>query len=460
MNNFNILLNNFASIVNQVATTIWDLHFIIFIIASGLFLTIYLFFPQLRFFWHAGRVIWGKYVKLKGLDEFSSFKHFCIAISTPIGLGSVAGVAVAITTGGPGSIFWMWVFGLFGMAHKLTCISSALIFREQCEEHKNLRAGPMFTMKNGLGKFFRPLNLIYCISLIMVAFCAGGMFQANQMATMIHLSFGVNHFIAAIILVILTSMSLIFGKKNIADLVAQFAPTMILIYFLGATGLIVENYAQIPNILSMIFEQAFSGNAALGGIFGVACKEAIVHGVRRAIFSNEAGIGTSAMAPRPAKINPIQEGIVGMVGPVIDTMIVSTMTALVIFMTNTWTSGMTTQGVELTAMAFSSFYGKGGKHLITLFVILFAFSTILSWSYYGEVASEFLFKKKIIIHFRYIFVLFIFLGALSPLQLIIDLSDIFIALMAVPNIITNLFMSHKIRKELKKFKNDLRAERI
>ncbi|MBL6989027.1 MAG: sodium:alanine symporter family protein [Bacteriovoracaceae bacterium] len=435
---------------------IWDLPLVIFFIGTGVFLTLYLLFPQFRFCYHAVRIIIGRYVKQTD-KEISSFQTFTQAISTPIGLGSVAGVAIAISTGGPGSIFWMWVAGFLGMAIKMVSVSLGIIFRDPTF---NGLIGPMYTIKNGLGKKFYPLALIYSLLTICAAFSAGNIFQSNQMSKMLEVSTGLPPYISSIIFVIVTGLVVIGGITKIRTFVTKIAPLLVVSYTLLSLWVIFSHITLVPKYFDLIISYAFGAKAIIGGGIGISFRQVIAHGIKRAVFSNEAGLGNAAMYDRSFETNPIQAGIVGMLGPLIDTIIVSTITALVILMSNSWHSAGPIAGIELTAAAFKNTVGIGGEYMITAMAVLFAFSTIVTWSEIGQKSYEFLFGGRFIVLFKLLFTISVFGGSYFGLQKIINVSDAILGLILIPNLLVNLLLVSKIVSKLQKYKCDIKAERI
>lgn len=452
----------FTKYVAEFANIIWGQPLSYIILGMGLYLTITMLFPQIRFLYHGIRVIIGKYIKPLENEKagISNFDLFCKIISAPIGLGSVAGVAIGISVGGPGAVFWMWVAGIVGMATKFTSITLSVIFHSKSKHGDQIETGPMHIIKNGLGSKYNFLAISFCILTILGSIFAGNMFQTNQMAVMLKLSTGLPPYIAGILFTILTGLALFKSKKLFQSFIGKIAPIIILLYLVCCLGIIISNIESLQDVIFRIFHDAFTGTAVLGGTVAVTFREVITHGVRRALFSNEAGMGSAAMAVRTLKNRPAQQGIVGMFGPLIDTIIVCSLTAFVILIKNPNAFGTGMHGVELTAQAFSAQYGNIGEYIITLLVILFAFSNILTWSFYGERAIRFMFGNKFVKAYFGIFTLLVFLGTVLDLELILNLADPIIGLMVIPNIIANIILSKKAKNELKKYKIDLKAERI
>lgn len=438
---------------------VWGLPMVFGLFGAGLVFSLVFFFPQIRHFRHAIDVVRGKYDDPNEPGEITHFQALCAALSATIGLGNIAGVAVAISAGGPGAVFWMWIAGFLGCATKFTSISLALIFRE-VEEDGTINGGPMYTIKNGLGKAFVPLATLYAIFTILSTMGAGNMFQSNQMASVLQTKAGIPPIVSGSVFLVLAALVLLGGIKRIGAVAEKLVPTMVVIYFLGALGIIFTNITAVPGLLAQIVGDAFTGTAAVGGFAGVAFKEVLIQGVRRAVFSNEAGMGSAAMAHSAAKSNAIQEGLVGGLGPYIDTLIVCTVTALALLITGVWSNANGLEGSDLTAAAFETLYGPLGGWTVTLTVVLFAFSTIISWSYYGEKASVYLFGRKSVTPYRMVFLCFILLGAILKLETVLNLSDAVFGLLAIPNLLANVMLIPKLKTSLKEYETDLASGKI
>ncbi len=432
---------------------VWGLPLVFLLLGSGLAFTIIYRFPQIRFFKHGIQVISGKFDQ-EDEGEISHFQALCTALSATIGLGNIAGVAVAVSAGGPGAVFWMWVAAFLGMATKFTSISLSLIFRD-VNPDGTISGGPMYSIKHGLGKYFLPLAYMYAFFTVLNAFGAGNMFQANQMAAVLCRHASIPVYASGIVFAILAGSVLIGGIRRIGRVAAGIVPFMVILYLLGAIGILAVNYTIIPELFARIFSDAFSGTAAVGGFAGIAFREVVIQGVRRAVFSNEAGMGTAAMAHSAARSKPVREGIVGLLGPFIDTIVVCTLTALVLTSTGVWARTNGLAGSELTAAAFATVYGEAGSWLVTLTVVLFAFSTIISWSYYGEQGMVFLVGKGGVPFYRYIYICFIMVGAIYEFTPVLNLSDALFGLLAIPNLIANFILTGSLKRELKGYEASL-----
>lgn len=449
------MLNDFTA---WLVGVVWGLPLVFVLLGAGIVFTFAFYFPQLRLFKHAIEVTCGKFDRPEDKGQISHFQALCAALSATIGLGNIAGVAAAITVGGPGAIFWMWVAGFFGMTTKFSSISLAMLYRH--EEGEEIHGGPMYTIKNGLGPLFHPLAWMFSFFTIWGAIGAGNMFQANQIASIIKSTMNLPEIVTGIVFAVLTWLVIIGGIKRIGQVAGKLVPSMVVLYLVCSLGILIANYELLPGLFKQIFTDAFYGTAAVGGFTGVAFKEVLIHGIRRAMFSNEAGLGSAAIAHAAAKSNPLQEGLVGMLGPFIDTIVVCTITAMVILITGVWNQG-SGQGVELTSQAFSTLYGGVGPFIIALVVVLFAFSSIISWCYYGEQGVRFLFGKKWILAYKWIFVVMVFVGAVVvKLDIILNFSDAVLGLMVVPNLLANLILSMKLKRSFSSYEKDLKEGRI
>lgn len=438
--------------------TVWGLPLIFLLVGAGVLFTIYFGFPQLTLFKHAIDIVRGKYDDPDDPGEISHFQALTTALSATVGLGNIAGVAVAIATGGPGAVFWMWCVGFIGMTTKFTEVTLALMYREKSESG-HMHGGPMYVIKNGLSKKFAWVGWLYAFFVILSSFGAGNMFQSNQMASIINHASGVPTWVSGLVFAALAFIVLVGGITRIASVTSKLVPAMVALYIFGALWVVFTNYELIPNMFSEIFHYAFTPHAGTGAFAGVVVKEVIVQGVRRATFSSEAGMGSAAMAHSAAKSSPIQEGIVALLEPFVDTIIVCTITALAILITGAWTD-QGVEGVELTARAFNLGMGPVGGWIVTLVVTLFAFSTLISWSYYGEQGVTFIFGEKAIPTYRYIFVVFIFLGAIAQLQVVLNISDGVYGLLAIPNMIGAFLLMPKVRQVLTDYKRKLKSGEI
>lgn len=453
------MLETIESVTGQFVGMVWGVPLVLMLVGSGVLFTIYFGFPQLFFFKHAIQIVSGKYEDPSNKGEISSFQALCAALSATVGLGNIAGVAVAISLGGPGAVFWLWVAGFIGMCTKFTEVTLSLKYRDVTEKG-TVHGGPMFVIKNALSKKFYPIAWLYAFFVVMSSFGAGNMFQSNQMAAVIKTSAGIPEWASGLIFCFGAFLILIGGIKRIGQVTEKMVPAMVGIYLFGAIWIIVARFGNIPDMFLQIFSGAFAGTAAVGGFAGAAFKEVIIMGIRRATFSNEAGMGSAAMAHSAAKTTPIQEGIVALLEPFIDTIVVCTITAIALLLTGAWSAEGIAAGSEMTAYAFETVMGPAGRWIVTLTVTLFAFSTLISWSYYGEQGVTFIFGEKFIPAYRYIFIVFIFVGAIAQLNIVLNISDAVYGLLALPNLMACYLLLPKVKEALNEYKAKLKSGEI
>lgn len=371
--------------------------------------------------------------------DITPFQALMTALSATVGSGNIAGVATAIYLGGPGAVFWMWVTALFGMASKYGEAVLAVHFRE-VDELGNHVGGPMYYIQNGLGSRWRWLAVLFSLFGALAAFGIGNTVQANTVATAVESSLHLPVWISGLVMAVFTGAVIIGGVRRLGAVAATLVPFMAIFYIAGAMIIILLNVDQVPIALMTILHQAFTGTAAAGGFAGSTVLMAIHFGVARGLFSNEAGMGSAPIAHAAAKTkDPVHQGLIAMLGTFIDTIVICTMTALVIILTGSWTSGQT--GVALTSEAFNTGLAQGGGVVVTLALILFAFTTLLGWSYYGERCAEYLFGVRAIYPFRILWVIAIPIGAMGNLGVIWTIADILNGLMAIPNLIALLALS-------------------
>ena len=446
----------FDKIISEISSFVWGYPLLFILIGGGIYLLIISRFIPFKFFFHAIDIIRGKFNDKKSDGEISHFQALTTALSATVGMGNIAGVAVAISIGGPGAIFWMWVSGIIGMSTKFFTSALAVMYRG-VDSAGNKQGGPMYFIVNGLGKKWIPMAMFF-------SFCgmvgALPVFNVNQLTQAINdivlkpNGFEISLFsnaIIGLILIISTSIVILGGLKRISRVSAKLVPFMVGIYILSILVILSLNYNKVPEYLYLIFYDAFnadyySGNSALGGVLGAL----IILGIRRGAFSNEAGIGMAPMAHGAAKTNnPVKEGFVAMLGPFIDTLVVCTMTALAILVTGAWKTQA--DGVSLTAAAFESSFSNAGNYILLACVFVFSISSLFSYSYYGTKCLSFLAgdnnKKK----YNYIYIISIMLGATTSLSMMINLIDTFFALMAVPTMIATLILAPKVLNELNKY---------
>ncbi|MFK8137717.1 MAG: alanine/glycine:cation symporter family protein [Bdellovibrionales bacterium] len=436
---------------------VWGLPLVLLLVGTGLLLTFVLGVVQIKGFKHAIGVITGKYDDPNDPGEINHFQALCTALSATVGLGNIAGVAIAISVGGPGAVFWMVLVGLVGMATKFSECSLALMYRH-VDEKGVVHGGPMHYIERGLGKAWKPLAIFFSIACIASSFGASNMFQTNQVSNILNQNFNIPGWITGLTLSIMTGIVIVGGIKRIGEVTSKIVPFMGGAYFIACVIVISKNFEMIPSLLGQIVHDAFNGTAAVGGFTGVAVSTVLIQGVRRACFSNEAGMGSSPIAHSAAATKePIREGVVALLEPFIDTVVICTMTALVILLSGAWTEASGLSGVELTAKAFDSAIPGFGTYFVPFAVFLFAYSTLLSWSYYGERAVDYLFGEAGLPAYKIIFCAIAFLGAVWTQGAIINFSDMMLGLMVIPNLIGVLFLLPKLRLEANNYFQRLKA---
>ena len=385
----------------------------------------------------------------KESGDISSFESLMTALSATVGTGNIAGVATAIFLGGPGAIFWMWITAIFGMATKYAEAFLAIKYREKNQNDEYV-GGPMYYIKNGLSQKFSYLAYFFALFGMIAAFGIGNGVQSNSVAQVVTNEFEINKLTVGIVIAFLVTLVILGGIKSIGKTASKLVPIMSLIYIIGGLYIIMIHHNQIPTIFFMIIESAFTGTAASGGFAGATIWVAIRFGVSRGVFSNEAGLGSSPIAHAAARTNsPIKQGSVSMLEPLIDTIIVCTITAFVILLSQSWLSGV--NGAALTSNAYEQGLPLFGKYIVIFGLVLFAFSTIIGWSYYGEKCAEFIFGNRIIIPYRIFWIIIIPVGAVTELNLVWLIADIMNALMALPNLIALVLLSPIVFKETRAY---------
>ena len=436
------------------ADTAWS-YLLYLLIGGGLFLLLYSRFMPLRHFRHSIEIIRGKYDDPNEPGDITHFQALVSALAATIGMGNISGVAVAIAVGGPGAMFWMWVSALVGIATKFFTCSLAIMYRGKDSAGKT-QGGPMYVVQEGLGPSWKPLAFFFAI--VAVIGCLP-LFQVNQlvqiMRDVVFTPLGVvgeDHFwfdlTAGVVLVLLVGTVIFGGITRIADVASRVVPAMVILYMFCALWIIATNFVDIPRYLMLILTDAFSGEAAAGGAVGAV----IVTGVRRAAFSNEAGIGTESLVHGATKTRePTREGLVAMLEPVIDTMIVCTCTALVIMMTGVWQT-TSDNGVTLTANAFESAMPGFGSYMLIVCVLFFSTSTIFTYSYYGTKCLGYLIGARWQFLYNYFYVGCIIAASVASLDTAISMIDGTFALMAIPTMLSALLLSPKVMAAMRDYR--------
>lgn len=428
---------------------VWGPVMLILILGTGFVLMVGLKFMPLFKLAYGSRMLWQGRQSSSGEGDISSFNALMTSLSATIGTGNIAGVATAIFLGGPGALFWMWMTALVGMATKYAEAVLAVHYRET-DANGNKIGGPMYYIKNGLGRRFAWLGTTFAVFGALAGFGIGNTIQANSVADALHSKFAVSPIVTGIVIAVLVALVLLGGIKRIAQVAGKLVPLMAISYVLAAATILILHADKLPHAFDLIFSYAFTPAAATGGFAGAAVWAAIRFGVARGIFSNEAGLGSAPIAHAAAITNsPVRQGTVAMMGTFIDTIIICSMTGLVIIVSGVWTSGET--GASLSALAFESTMPGLGGYIVTLGLSVFAFTTILGWSIYSEKCTEYLFGIKAIIPFRILWVLAVPLGAMANLSFIWLVADTLNALMAIPNLIALLLLSPVVFKLTKTY---------
>jgi AGCS family alanine or glycine:cation symporter len=436
-----------AALLGEISGFVWGLPLILLLVGTGIFLTIRLRGLQITQLGRALRIAFSR-ADTRAAGDISHFKALMTALAATVGIGNIAGVATAIAAGGPGAVFWMWMTAFFGMATKYSEAILAVKYRV-VDENGNMSGGPMYYLERGLG--LKWLGVLFALFGSLAAFGIGNMAQANTVAHALESSFGFRPEATGLVMAALTAAVILGGIKRIGNVAGVLVPVMAVIYIVAGIVVLVLNYQAVPGALALILERAFTPTAATGGFAGAMVMQSIKMGVSRGLFSNESGLGSAPIVAAAARTrNPFRQALVSMTGTFIDTLIVCTITGLVIVSTGTWTSGQT--GAELTVAAFSSgLPGNSGGVIIAVATVLFAYSTILGWAYYGEKCCEYLLGIRAVLTYRYLWVIAVFCGALLKLRMVWDFADIMNGLMAIPNLIGLIGLSGVIVAETRRY---------
>ena len=444
------------AILDAVDGFVWGAPLAILLLGTGVFLTLRLLFIQVRGFAHGVGIITGKYDDPNHKGQLTHFQALSAALSGTIGIGNIGGVAIGLYFGGPGAIFWMWISAVFGMAIKYTSCTLAVMYRK-VEADGNIRGGPMYFIELGMHKAFRPLAYMFAVCTAFAAFGIGNMTQSNTVAhslidalsiapeseTLVRwaVGLGVTFFVGLVI---------IGGIKRIGVVASYLVPIMATLYVLSALFILTIRFDQIGPAFQTIFHHAFNPTAAAGGFAGATVWLTVLWGLKRGLFSNESGLGSAPMAHSTAKVEePVREGLVAMLGPFIDTLVICTMTALVIITSGAWTKGI--NGAPMTMMAFNDTLPVYGRWMVVVGIVLFAYTTILTWSYYGEKGTEYLLGTRAKPPYRWVYLIFVLMGAVLDLKSVWTFSDIANALMAIPNLIALIALSGIVAAVTKKY---------
>tara|TARA_B100000945_G_C20419700_1_gene617203 strand:- start:484 stop:1851 length:1368 start_codon:yes stop_codon:yes gene_type:complete len=446
-------MKNIEKILSSFSDFMWGPALLFLLLGGGIFFTLYCRFTPFKYFKHGIEILFGKFDKEDDPGHINHFQALSSALAGTVGMGNISGVAVAINMGGPGALFWMWVSSIFGMSTKFFTCTLAILYRSE-DEYGQIQGGPMYVIENGLGKKFKPLAILFSSAGIIGCL---PLFQANQLTQFIRESILIpidfftselfwGNFIIGIFVATPVSFVILGGIKRIGLIAGKIVPFMVVLYLSLGLLIIIKNLWDVPSIFKLILQDAFTGEAVVGGLIG----EVIRQGIRRAAFSNEAGLGTEVLAHGAAKTRePVREGLVAMLGPFIDTILVCSVTAIVILLSGHWKDDL--NGVSMTAKAFSSELGIIGTVALSICIITFSITTMFGQSYYGAKCTGYLFgseKKEI---YNYFYIASTIIGATVSISFVINLIDGMYAFMAIPTMFSALILSPRVIDEAKKY---------
>ncbi|KKK37758.1 transporter [Mesobacillus campisalis] len=430
--------------LNWLSDFVWGPPTLVLLVGTGLLLTFRLGFYQFSSLPYALKLAFSRSQDKKSKGDITHFQSLMTALAATIGTGNIAGVATAVVLGGPGAVFWMWMTALVGMATKYAEAILAVKYRVE-GENGQMAGGPMYYIEKGLG--WKWLAVLFAVFGSVAAFGIGSSVQSNSVAAAVENSFGLNPWITGVLLTIFTALVILGGIKSIGKVTSLFVPIMAIFYVVGGLIIILLNISQVPAALGLIISDAFTGQAVAGGAIGAVIR----YGVARGVFSNEAGMGSAPIAAAAAKTDhPGRQALISMTGTFLDTIIVCSITGITLVMGNLYIGGDLT-GAALTTETFNALL-PGSGWIVTIGIILFAYSTVLGWAYYGEKCFEYLFGTRSIIAYRIVYVATVLVGAGMNLGLVWTIADIFNALMAIPNLIGLVFLSGVVVAETKSFK--------
>ncbi|QIR75975.1 sodium:alanine symporter family protein [Sulfurospirillum diekertiae] len=437
-------------LVATLSGIVWGAPMLVLLVGTGLYLTIILRGMQFWALPHALKLIFHK--ESDGEGEISHFAALMTALAATVGIGNIVGVATAITLGGPGAVFWMWMTGLVGMATKYSEAVLAVKYRQKGHHH-GFKGGPMYYLTYGLN--MPKLGMAFAIFTAIAAFGIGNMTQANAVAQILSSEMAVPTWVTGVVLLTLTAVVILGGIKSIGNFTSFLVPFMILAYVSVSLIILAMNLDKLGDAFGLIFHYAFSPIAAGGGFVGATMAAAIRYGVARGVFSNESGLGSAPIAAAAAKTNdPVRQALVSMTQTFIDTLVVCTMTALIILISPFWQQGVSPSA--LTMQSFQLYLGTFGGIVVVISTVLFAYSTILGWSYYGEKAFEYIFGERFIRLYRVLFIVGVMVGSMLKLEFVWNFSDLMNGMMAIPNLIALLLLSRVISAESKRYFESLK----
>ena len=441
-----------GELIIDFSNWIWGTPLLLLLMGGGFFLFIYSGAIPFRGFKHAMKLIGGKYDDPNAQGDITSLQALSSAVAATVGLGNISGVALAISMGGPGAIFWMWVSAFVGMATKYFTCTLAIMYRGK-DSSGHIQGGPMYVIEEGMGKKWKFLSIIFSVAGVLGLLV---IFQANQLTAILRIvllePWGLDRgeptrWVIGIVMMLLVSTVILGGIKRIAAVASKLVPFMVALYLFTVIFIVFRYIGEVPEMLLLIVQDAFTGEAVLGGSVGAV----IIIGARRAAFSNEAGIGTAPMVHGASKNNePVREGLIAMLGPFIDTIVVCTLTALVIMLTDVW---QTTEkdGVLLTLTAFQTALPGIGKYLLMAAVLVFALSTMFTYSYYGHKCFNYLFGADKANYYNFFYLGTIVIGAVTSLSVVMSFVDAMYAIMAFPTMISTIYLAPKVKAATKEY---------
>ncbi len=437
-------MNSCEILVATLSGWIWGPPMLTLLVGTGLYLTILLKGLQFRVLPQAFRMIFHKDHGHEG--DISHFAALMTALAATVGIGNIVGVATAITLGGPGAVFWMWMTGLVGMITKYSEAVLAVKYREKGEH--GMRGGPMYYLANGAG--LPKLGWLFELFTALATFGIGNMTQANSTAKIFEATFHIAPWVTGVVLMVLTALVILGGIRSIGKFTSILVPFMIVGYVGASLTVLTLNVTEIPHAFALIFQHAFSPAAATGGFAGASIAAAMRFGIARGVFSNESGLGSAPIAAAAARTHdPVKQALVSMTQTFIDTLVVCTLTALVILTANSWTQGVSAG--QLTSASFAESLGETGELIVALATALFAYSTLIGWNYYGEKAIEYLFGSRAIRIYRILFIAVVIVGAMMNLEFVWNFSDLMNGMMAIPNLIGLLLLSRVVKEETDRY---------
>ena len=443
-------------ILNEIDAFVWGPPLLVLLVGTGILLTFRLKLLQVFKLPQALGLIFS--AKNDGSGDVNSFKALCTALAATVGTGNIVGVATAIKAGGPGALFWMWMAAFFGMATKYSECLLAVKYRT-VDANVNISGGPMYYIENGLGKKYKPLAVMFAIFGVLCAYFGIGTFaQVNSIVEITQISAGIPVVYTGIALTVVVAAVTIGGLKSIATVAAKVVPAMALLYFLTTVGIMIVFADQVPAAIATVLNSAFTPTAAQGGFLGATVMLAMRSGVARGVFSNESGLGSAPIVAAAAKTKwAAEQGLISMTGTFIDTIIICTLTGLSLVVSGVWCGPL--NGAAMTESAFTMAFPAFGSILLLVGLVLFAFTTILGWNYYGERCVEYLMGVKAILPYRIIFICLIACGPFLKLEEIWVLADIVNGLMAIPNLIALIALSGVVVAETKAYQKHLAEEK-